>query len=75
MALSLAACLSTASFAQNIENIENAKKAVVKITSQAEGENRVGTGFIAKLDENTAYIVTASHVIEGEQQTPGLFLP
>ena len=26
MALSLAACLSTASFAQNIENIEGAKK-------------------------------------------------
>ncbi|MGC1359598.1 MAG: trypsin-like peptidase domain-containing protein [Silvibacterium sp.] len=75
MALSLAACLSTASFAQNIENIEGAKKAVVKITSQAEGENRVGTGFIAKLDENTAYIVTASHVIEGDSKPQICFYP
>ena len=72
MALSLAACLSTASFAQDTEE---AKKAVVKIISQAEGINRVGTGFIAKLDENAAYIVTASHVIAGDSKPQVCFYP
>lgn len=48
------------------------KKGVVKITAQLEGKNRVGSGVVVKLDENQAYIVTASHVIEGDQH-PNVF--
>jgi Tol biopolymer transport system component len=63
---------ATASFAQDFEQ---EKKAVVKITSQADGVNRTGTGFIAKLDPDAAYIVTASHVIEGDSKPQVYFYP
>ncbi|MDM8559623.1 hypothetical protein [Candidatus Parabeggiatoa sp. HSG14] len=40
------------------------KKAVVKITTN----NRVGTGFVVKIIQNKAYIMTVAHTIEGEPQ-------
>ena len=46
--------------------IQELKQGVVKITSAFGGKQRVGTGFIIKLDHDAAYIVTASHVIEGD---------
>jgi Tol biopolymer transport system component len=72
MTLLLVACISTTSYAQDIEQ---EKKGVVKITSQADGANRTGTGFIAKLDKDAAYIVTASHVIEGDSKPQVYFYP
>ncbi len=57
------------------QNLEEEKKAVVKISSQADGVNRVGTGFIAKLYGDSAYIVTASHVIEGDTRPMVAFYP
>lgn len=45
-------------------SIETLKHGVVKIT--ATNPNRVGTGVIVGLKGNTAYIATASHVIEGD---------
>jgi hypothetical protein len=48
------------------------KKGVVKITAQVDGKNRVGSGVVVKLDEDHVYIVTASHVIEGDPQ-PNVF--
>jgi len=65
--LSAAAALS--------QDIEEQKKAVVRITSQADGMNRAGTGFIVKLDRDAAYIVTASHVIEGDSKPRVAFYP
>jgi tetratricopeptide (TPR) repeat protein len=51
----------------NPEPFENLKKAVVKITAKAEGEQtKVGTGFIVKLEGNSVYLATASHVVEGD---------
>jgi len=41
---------------------QDIKKSVVKITS----ENRVGTGFVVKLDQNTVYFITVAHVVEGD---------
>jgi Tol biopolymer transport system component len=64
--------LAAVSWAQDFE-VE--KKAVVKISSQADGVNRVGTGFIAKIDGDSAYIVTASHVIEGDTRPMVAFYP
>jgi tetratricopeptide (TPR) repeat protein len=49
-----------------VQTIDDVKKGVVKIEAQSEGKRRVGTGFIVKLEKNAAYIVTASHVIEGD---------
>lgn len=54
------------------QDIAQVKKGVVKITAQADGKNRIGSGIIVKLEEDHAYIVTASHVIEGDQQ-PNVF--
>lgn len=40
---------------------------VVKITSRApEGQDRTGTGFIVRVDQELVYIATASHVVEGD---------
>ena len=47
------------------KTIDELKAGVVKITSTAAGQQRVGTGFIVKINNKTAYIVTASHVVEG----------
>lgn len=42
---------------------------VVKITASSSGETqKVGTGFIVRLEKDVAYIVTAAHVIAGDAQ-------
>jgi S1-C subfamily serine protease len=49
------------------QDIDDLKKGVVKITTHVEGQQpKVGTGFIVRLEKDAAYIVTASHVIEGD---------
>jgi len=53
-------------------DIGQVKKGVVKITAQVEGKQRVGSGVVVKVDEDHVYIVTASHVIEGDSQ-PSVF--
>lgn len=54
-------CISNAG-----ENIENLKVGVVKITSTFGGISRLGTGAIIKIEENSVYIITAAHVVEGD---------
>ena len=60
----------TTSHAQNLEDL---KKGVVKVTAQSDGKIKVGTGFIVRLEKDAAYIVTASHVIEGDPQPKVVF--
>ena len=48
------------------ENIENLKAGVVKITSTFGGISRLGTGAIIKIEQNSIYIITAAHVVEGD---------
>ena len=48
------------------ENIENLKAGVVKITSTFGGISRLGTGAIIKIEQNSVYIITAAHVVEGD---------
>ena len=50
------------------QSLDRQKAAVVKVISQVEGMRRTGTGFIVRLDADAAYIVTASHVVEGDSQ-------
>lgn len=53
-------------------DIAQVKKGVVKITAQVDGKQRVGSGVVVKVDGDHVYIVTASHVIEGDPQ-PNVF--
>ncbi len=62
----------TLSHAQTSEELKNG---VVKITAQQAGKAKVGTGFIVRLEKDIAYIVTASHVIEGDPQPKIVFRP
>lgn len=63
---------NSSSVAQTIEEL---KAGVVKITSRVGGQERVGTGFVVKLEEDAAYIVTASHVVEGDAEPLVTFYP
>jgi hypothetical protein len=53
------------------QEIEAQKAAVVKIQSQVvEGEEtrtRIGTGFVIRVETDAVFIVTASHVVEGDK--------
>ena len=42
------------------------RSGVVKIGSTLDGKRRTGTGFVAKTDGTSVYIVTAAHVVEGD---------
>src|SRR5512141_2608976 len=57
------------------EGIENLKNGVVKITAYVDGKTKTGTGFIVRLEKETAYIITASHVVEGDPQPKVVFRP
>jgi formylglycine-generating enzyme required for sulfatase activity len=52
-------------------DVEELKHGVVKIT--AKNPNRIGTGVIVGIKGKTAYIATASHVIEGDPSPQVLF--
>ena len=51
--------------------VESLKHGVVKIL--AKNPNRVGTGVLVGIEGETAYIATASHVIEGDSSPQVLF--
>ena len=55
------------------QDIGQVKKGVVKITAQVGGKNTIGSGIIVKLEGDHVYIVTASHVIEGDPQPNVMF--
>ena len=46
------------------------KKGVVKVTAQFAKSRKVGTGFIIGQGKKYVFIVTASHVVEGEAEVP-----
>lgn len=49
------------SFAQGVES------AVVRITAKEGDRSKTGSGFVVRLTPELAYIVTASHVVEGDE--------
>ncbi|MGE3151159.1 MAG: SUMF1/EgtB/PvdO family nonheme iron enzyme [Nitrospiraceae bacterium] len=58
------------------QDIEDLKSGVVRITAQVEGQQpKVGSGFIVRLEKGAAYLVTASHVIEGDPRPQVTFYP
>lgn len=48
------------------QDLQRQKSAVVKLIAQSDGNTRTGTGFIVKIEPDAVYIVTASHVVEGD---------
>ncbi len=46
------------------------KKGVVKVSAQYSKSEKVGTGFIVGKGTKHLFIVTASHVVEGESEIP-----
>jgi formylglycine-generating enzyme required for sulfatase activity len=55
------------------QSIEDLKRGVVKITAMIDKQHRIGTGFIVRIEDETAYIVTASHVVEGATLTVNFY--
>ena len=51
-------------------DIGTLKKGVVKVTAHFARIEKIGTGFIAGRGKKHLFIVTASHVIEGEAEVP-----
>ncbi|MEO8327163.1 MAG: hypothetical protein ABI618_15015, partial [Nitrospirota bacterium] len=51
-------------------DIDMLKRGVVKITAQFGKRQQIGTGFVAGQGKRHLFIVTASHVIEGEAEVP-----
>lgn len=48
--------------------LESMMTGVVKISATTfEGKHKAGTGFIVRLESDAVYIVTASHVVEGDE--------
>lgn len=60
------ACLITLAGIAGAQDLQRQKSAVVKIVTQSDGKTRTGTGFIVKIEPDAVYIVTASHVVEGD---------
>lgn len=60
-------CVWPLSDSHSDPSIQTLKHGIVKISSTVDGKQRIGTGIIIQLDHDAAYIVTASHVIEGDQ--------
>ena len=50
------------------------KRGVVKISSEFSNSRKVGTGFIVARGKKHLFIVTASHVVEGEAEVPHTIL-
>jgi S1-C subfamily serine protease len=52
-----------------LQDIEQFKPGVVKITARSsQGLQKIGTGFIVRLEKDIAYIITSAHVIAGDSQ-------
>lgn len=66
LGVTITVALTIASMKIHAQDIEALRAAVVKIRSQSEGERKTGAGFIVKLEQNVAYIITAAHVVEGD---------
>ena len=61
--LFLVVLIHTSTLGQTLETL---KPGVVRITTKAEGLSQTGTGFIVKLEPGIAYILTAYHVVAGD---------
>ena len=50
----------------NAQGMSDVNPSVVKIVAHVNGKTKVGTGLVVRVEQESAYIVTASHVVEGD---------
>lgn len=55
------------------QELEGMRSGVVKITARQDGATRVGSGFVVKREKDLTYILTAQHVVEGDQHPEVVF--
>lgn len=48
------------------QEIGDVNPSVVKIVAHVNGKTKIGTGVVVRIEPEAAYIVTASHVVEGD---------
>ncbi len=48
------------------QEIGDVNPSVVKIVAHVNGKTKIGTGLVVRVEQESAYIVTASHVVEGD---------
>ena len=53
---------------------EEVTASLVKLSTTVDGSRRTGTGFVVALEQDTAYIVTAAHVVAGNASAEAEFL-
>ena len=63
--LGLCAGLPQISFGEDVGAL---RQGVTRILASVDGRAKTGAGFVVRLDSDTAYIVTASHVVEGDKK-------
>ena len=69
-------CIHAQVTAIAILDTESLRKGVVRITAAPPGQSqKIGTGFIVRLEKDLAYIVTAAHVVSGDAQPRVQFFP
>ena len=61
-------CLWVALFLTGDGQSQSLESGVVKVSAKGEGTRKTGTGFIVRLSEDSVYIMTAAHVVEGDSQ-------
>jgi hypothetical protein len=71
----LSAVIMMYTVAMSAQEVNPREAGVVRITAQVEGKRKIGTGFIVQLARDAAYIVTASHVVEGDKNPQVEFSP
>jgi sulfur-oxidizing protein SoxZ len=72
----LFALLLTAVGADAPAAAQDAEAGVVKLVVTTHGGvRRVGSGFVVRIDEDRAYILTAAHVVDGAKETGVVFRP
>ena len=71
--LLLCAVLLSAARPLRAESLDRERAGVVKVTATVDGKRKTGTGFIVRLEQGAAYILTASHVVEGDNRPESEF--
>ncbi len=74
-AMFLCAVVVAYAVSASAQEVKTGEAGVVRITALGEGQRKVGTGFIVQLARDEAYIVTASHVVEGDKNPQVEFSP
>lgn len=72
-ALSIVGFLFTSVISATAQEINTIKAGVVRIENTKQQDQNVGTGFVVKINGTNIYVVTAAHIVRGDQH-PNVYL-